>query len=80
MLPLVFAFVLAGWLSPGLRAHEDEFRQAWLRRFGPGTPGGTERPPPSTYKTWYRQWKKTQIGPEEWLAALQQGPPGSGDV
>jgi hypothetical protein len=78
MLSLVALAVLVGWISPGMREHEDEFRQAWARRYGmtPNSTGQTG-PPASTYKAWYKQWKKTGIGPDEWLAALAQGPPGS---
>ena len=75
MVSLLFAVLFAGWLSPGMRAHEDEFRQAWVARFGENPHGPT--PPPGTYKAWYKQWKKTQIAPTQYLAVLQQGPPGS---
>jgi hypothetical protein len=76
MLAFVVVMVLLGWISPGMREHEDEFRQAWLQRFGtsPSSGGGTV--PPQTYKAWYKQFKKTGIKPSEWIAALAQGPPG----
>lgn len=70
----VVAFVVLvclGWISPGLRAHEAEFRRAWVDHFGAG------EPPKSTYKAWYRQWKRTGIPPREWIATLGGGPPGS---
>jgi hypothetical protein len=69
---LVF-FVLSGtrWISPGLRAHEAEFRRAWVQHFGAG------EPPKSTYKAWYKQWKRTGISPPEWIATLGGGAPRS---
>ena len=77
-LPLILLLVIAGWISPGMRKHEDEFRQAWVQRYGSTTSGGSV--PPATYKAWYKQFKKTGIRPAEWLAALSQGPPGSAAV
>jgi hypothetical protein len=71
----LFVMLALGWISPGMREHEDEFRQAWLARFGPASaPGGSV--PKGTYKAWYKQFKKTGIRPAEWLAALATGPPG----
>jgi len=80
MLPIALAVVLVGWISPGMREHEDEFRQAWLQRFGntPTAKGGGV--PPATYKAWYKQFKKTGIRPAEWLGTLAQGPPGGSAV
>lgn len=74
MLPVMLVFLFVGWISAGMREHEDEFRQAWVQRFGMT---GGPNPPPATYKAWYKQFKKTGIRPSEWLATLQQGPPGS---
>ncbi|HEV8065106.1 MAG TPA: hypothetical protein VGP46_09750 [Acidimicrobiales bacterium] len=75
-LPLVVVWLFAGWISPGMREHEEEFRQAWVQRFGENAGGAPGAVPKQTYKTWYKQFKKTGIGPTDWLAALQQGPPG----
>ncbi len=67
------------WISPGLRAHEEEFRQAWVARV-PGRPedGRTSVPPKMTYKAWYKQFKRTRMPPGEWIDRLMQGPPASG--
>jgi hypothetical protein len=74
-MPLGLVLIFVGWISAGMREHEDEFRQAWIQRFGMNASGPT--PPPATYKAWYKQWKKTGIGPSEWLDALRAGPPGA---
>lgn len=82
MLPIAIVWIALNWISPGLREHEDEFNQAWERRYGivqSNTTGQTGAPK-ATYKTWYKQWKRTGIGPDDWLAGLHQGPPGSGLV
>jgi hypothetical protein len=79
-LPLIVMLLFVGWISAGMREHEEEFRQAWVQRFGESAGGAPGRVPPQTYKTWYKQFKKTGIGPADWLATLQQGPPGSSIV
>ena len=81
MLPLGLVLVVTGWISPGMRAHEEEFRQAWVAHFGTA-PGADPmaKPPKGTYKAWYKQFKKTGIGPVAWIQALGQGPPVSGAV
>lgn len=62
------------WLSPGERAHKDEFWQAWEQRFGAVPPNN---PPVAMLKTWFRQWKQTGIAPGPWLDAnVGQPPPG----
>lgn len=80
MLPFIVVAVFAAWISPGMREHEDEFRQAWLLRFGNAPSSGGGGVPPATYKAWYKQFKKTGVRPAEWLATLAQGPPGSSAV
>jgi hypothetical protein len=77
--PLLLVLVIAGWISAGMREHEAEFAQAWAQRFG-NTPSSGAGVPPATYKTWYKQFKKTGIRPAEWLATLATGPPGSSIV
>jgi len=74
--PLLIVMVFAGWISAGMREHEAEFAQAWAQRFGNTSPGGAAVPP-ATYKAWYKQFKKTGIGPAQWLETLAAGPPGS---
>jgi len=78
MLALVVVFLAVTWISPGMREHEEEFRQAWVAHFGTA-PGADPmaKPPPATYKAWYKQFKKTGIGPVAWIATLGQGPPTS---
>jgi hypothetical protein len=79
MLPLA-VILLFGWISAGMREHEEEFRQAWLQRFGAAPTAGGGAVPPATYKAWYKQFKKTGVRPSEWLATLAQGPPGGSAV
>ena len=51
------------WLmTPGEKAHKQEFVDAWRQRH-PGDP------PMGTFKTWYRQWVQTKIPAGEWLDA-----------
>ena len=76
----LFLVVLAGrtvmWLSPGERAHKDEFFAAWEQRFGPVP---ANNPPVAMLKTWFRQWKRTKVAPGPWLDAnVGQPPPGGG--
>jgi hypothetical protein len=80
LLPLIVVLVPAGWISAGMREHEDEFRQAWLQRFGNAPTSGGGAVPPATYKAWYKQFKKTGIRPADWLSTLSQGPPSSSAV
>ena len=77
---LVLVVTSLAWISPGMREHEDEFRQAWLQRHGSAPTAGGGRVPPATYKAWYKQFKKTGIRPAEWIAAQAGGPPGSTNV
>lgn len=79
-LPLLAVFLSFAWINPAMREHEDEFRQAWVQRYGTAglAPGGGV--PKATYKAWYKQFKQTGIRPAEWLTALSQGPPGSSQV
>jgi len=73
---IVGAFAL--WLSPGERAHKDEFWSAWQERYGPISPAS---PPVAIFKTWYRQWKATGIAPGPWLDSnVPAGPPGGSNV
>jgi hypothetical protein len=80
MMPLGLVILLFGWISAGMREHEEEFRQAWLQRFGdtPSARGGVV--PPATYKAWYKQFKKTGVRPADWLSTLAQGPPSSSQL
>ncbi|MGO8875832.1 MAG: hypothetical protein ACLQNG_08725 [Acidimicrobiales bacterium] len=79
-LPIICVIVSIAWISAGMREHEDEFRQAWLQRFGNAPSSGGGAVPKATYKAWYKQFKATGIRPAEWLATLAQGPPGSSAV
>src|SRR5271165_4190387 len=59
------------WLTPGEKAHKQEFTDAWRQRH----PG---EPPMGTFKTWYRQWVLTKIPAGDWLDAnTAAAPPGA---
>jgi hypothetical protein len=79
MRPLLFVLLVAAWISAGMREHEAEFAQAWAQHFG-NTPSAGVAVPPATYKAWYKQFKKTGIGPAQWLDTLATGPPGGSMV
>ena len=80
MLALMALVASLSWISPGMREHEEEFRQEWLLRFGSTPSSGVGAVPPAVYKAWYKQFKKTGMRPREWLATLSQGPPGGAAV
>ena len=75
---LTISSACALWLSPGERAHKDEFWAAWEQRYGPINAAS---PPVAMFKTWYRQFKKTGVAPGTWLEAnVAGGPPGGSGV
>jgi hypothetical protein len=61
------------WLSPGEKAHKQEFWDAWRQRH----PG---EPPMGTFKTWYRTWLRTKVSAADWLDANTGSGPPAGTV